>query len=126
MISRQVLCIQAKVVAAGVMSVILASCQSVAPKHQQAKPIAETQGQQVSALQTVAEGLTNTSLTKTDLNNLAKQLKKDPEARAAVEKVNEAFSISQSGVKYCPVDGKRFNERVEICPEHEVKLEIVD
>ena len=33
-----------------------------------------------------------------------------------------AFSIQGSDVKYCPVDGKHFSGRLEMCPEHKVKL----
>lgn len=60
---------------------------------------------------------------RVDLKVLAAQIQRDPQARSAVTAVNSSFSIQDSGVKYCPVDGKRYSSRLEVCPEHKgVKL----
>ena len=42
---------------------------------------------------------------------------------SAVKAVNAAFNVEDTGVKYCPVDGKRYSSRLEYCPDHkDVKL----
>ena len=42
--------------------------------------------------------------------------------REVMSALGTAFNIQDSGVKYCPVDGKRYSSRLEMCPEHKVKL----
>ena len=47
----------------------------------------------------------------------------DPkEVVSVLHSVGRSFDIRDTGVKYCPVDGKHFSSRVNICPEHKVKL----
>ncbi len=44
------------------------------------------------------------------------------EAVSVLGPVRESFNIRDTGVKYCPVDGKRFSSRLDRCLEHETKL----
>ena len=60
--------------------------------------------------------------TQVDLKTLAAQLRKDPQAQSAVTAVNSSFGIEDTGVKYCPVDGKHYSSRLDVCPVHKVKL----
>ena len=39
-----------------------------------------------------------------------------------VSALGTAFNIQDTGVKYCPVDGKRYSSRMDLCPGHKVKL----
>ncbi len=97
--------------------ILLCGCQTVAKQ-----PQGDGSKDVVSALGTVTEGLTNKDLSREDLRKLAEQVQKDPEARSAVQSINQSFNIQDSGIKYCPVDGTHFSSRVELCPEHKVKL----
>jgi hypothetical protein len=81
----------------------------------------------ISAVGSMTEGLTNSEVSKEDLKRTAIQMQKDPEVRSAVEAVNKAFDIKDTGVKYCPKDGKRYSSRLEFCPIHkDTKLVPVD
>lgn len=100
-----------------------AGCQT-APKK--AGPATESADEVVSAIGSMTEGLTNQSVSKEDLKRLAVEVQKDPETRSAVNAVNSAFNIEASGVKYCPVDGKRFSSRLDMCPTHHIKLLTLD
>jgi hypothetical protein len=80
----------------------------------------------VSALGTVTEGLTNQNISQKDLRNLAVSVQKDPQTKSAVQSINDALKVQQVGVKYCPVDGQRFDAAVEECPKHHVKLKFVE
>ena len=98
----------------------LAGCKTTQPKQ----PDSITQS--VSALGTVTEGLTNQNISKSDLKNLAVNVQKDPQTKSAVQSINNALQVQQTGIKYCPVDGQRFDASVEECPIHHVKLKIVE
>ncbi len=102
------------------MALLFVGCQT-APKK--AEPKAESPQEIMRALGTVTEGLTNSSVSKEDLKRLGQQVEKDPQARSALTAVNSAFNVEDTGVKYCPVDGKRYSSRIEFCPNHkDVKL----
>ncbi|MBI3601417.1 MAG: hypothetical protein HY209_00760 [Candidatus Omnitrophica bacterium] len=89
-------------------------CQTTQPKEP------------VSALGTLTEGLTNQQISQQDLKNLAVQVQNNPQTKSAVQSIHQALSAGQKGVKYCPVDGQRFDASVDICPIHKVKLKTVD
>ena len=91
----------------------------------QSKPVSST-SEAISALGTVTEGLTNQNIDAKTLKNLAVQVEKDPQTKTAVESINQALGAQQTGIKYCPVDGQRFDASVEDCPVHQVKLNIVE
>ncbi len=101
----------------------LVGCQGAQPKT---PPQKESMAQTIAAFGTVTEGLTNQNISQKDLKNLAVQVEKDPKTRSAVESINGALSVQQTGVKYCPIDGQRFDSSVEVCPTHKVKLKSVD
>ena len=104
------------------MTLLLSSCQT-APKNNIKR---ESTKDIVSALGSVTEGLTNQYLTEEDLKKLAVQVQKDPEAQSALRSVNQALAVEQKGVKYCPIDGKRFSARLTRCPDHGVELNDVE
>ena len=98
---------------------VCAGCQTTPKKTAVAK---ESPQEVMSALGTMAQGLTNADINREGLQHLAAQVQKDPQAQSAVKAVNSAFNIQDTGVKYCPVDGKRYSSRLDMCPEHKVKL----
>lgn len=96
----------------------LNGCQTAPQKNKQAQ--AET----VSAMTTMAQGLTNQPITEAQLKNLARQVAQDPQAQSALRSINTALS-PQHMVKYCPENGERFSADMTYCPDHKVKLEWV-
>ena len=98
---------------------ILAGCQTPAHKPQ------ESQAETVSAMKTMAEGLTNQPMTDAQLKKLAENVSKDPNAQSAIQSINTALS-PQHTVKYCPENGERFSADMTYCPDGKVKLEWVD
>lgn len=102
--------------------IFLSACQTTKPKTQKSDTISDS----ISALGTVTEGLTNQSVSPKDLKNVALQIQKDPKVKSAVQGVTQALRVQQTGVKYCPVDGERFDSSVEECPIHHVKLKVVE
>ncbi len=104
--------------------VILGGCQTAQSKPATQK--IESTSQVVSALGAVTEGLTNQDISQKDLRNLAIRVQKDPQVKSAVQSINQALSVQQGCVKYCPVDGQRFSCNVDVCPIHKVKLKIVE
>ncbi|MBF0490263.1 MAG: hypothetical protein HQL15_06535 [Candidatus Omnitrophica bacterium] len=103
-----------------VMTVFFAGCQTPQPKAK------DSMAESISAFGTVTEGLTNQNVTQQDLKNLAVQVQKDPQVKSAVQSINQALSVQQTGVKYCPVDGQRFDSSMDECPLHHVKLKYVE
>ena len=47
---------------------------------------------------------------------------KEESPQEVMSALGTAFNIQDTGVKYCPVDGKRYNSRLDACPQHKVKL----
>ena len=104
------------------VAVILAGCQTTQPKPEKV----ESTDQIVKSLGTVTEGLTNQSISKEDLKKLAVSIQKDPQTKSAIENINQALNAHQTTVKYCPIDGERFDASMEECPKHKVKLKLVE
>lgn len=94
-------------------------CQSTHPKPK------ETPAEQISAISTMTQGLTNQPITDEKLKDLAKQVSKDPDAQSAIRSINTALSPVHT-VKFCPEDGQRYSPEMEYCPDHKVKLEWVE
>ena len=101
------------------MTLSIMGCQSSAPKP------GPTRAESMSALTTMAHGLTNKPVSETDLKHLTVQVAKDPQAQSALRSINTALSPEHT-VKYCPVNGQRFSADVVICPVHHVKLKWVE
>lgn len=102
----------------------LCSCLGCQTTHPKVQKDAATEA--VAALGTVTEGLTNQNISKNDLKNLAVSVQKDPQTKSAVQSINEALKVQQKGIKYCPIDGQRFDASVDECPIHHVKLKYVE
>jgi len=83
------------------------------------------QGDAVAAVGAVAGTLSGKAVNEKDLRNMAGQIAKDKDARTAVEKITDSFDGKKNMIKYCPVDGKRFDAGFTKCPEHGVELEIL-
>ena len=85
----------------------------------------ESPGEVVSAVEAVVGAMSGKDLDQRDLRQVAQQVKKDQQAQTAVEAI--ANSLSSRGiVKYCPVDGKRYDPHFEKCPEHGVILQKIE
>ena len=102
--------------------IMLAGCQTPHPKSAKV----ESTDQIIKSLGTVTEGLTNQNISKEDLKRLAVSVQKDPQTKSAIENINQALNAHQTTVKYCPIDGERFDASVEECPKHKVKLKLVE
>ena len=99
----------------------IAGCQSVSGPKSNLKTNDETQ----SALESIAGSMAGKDLSEDDLKKLKGQLQHDPQAREAVRTLTDTLSNPKGVVKYCPIDGKRYSEKFDICPVHHVKLKIV-
>lgn len=97
----------------------LSSCQTV-PKSQ----TENNQDVQV-AVESIAEAVSGRELTEEEKKDFIRRLKSDEEAQSAVEVLTNTMSQPPVKVKYCPLTGKRYAPNVNICPEHNVKLEVV-
>ncbi|MCK5180718.1 MAG: hypothetical protein KAR32_14395 [Candidatus Omnitrophica bacterium] len=84
-------------------------------------------GQDVQeALSAVAGALSGKKLSEEDLKNLEKQIRTDEEAQTAIQAITGSVGGQAPVVKYCPITGERYAAHMEYCPEHNVKLEIVE
>ena len=88
------------------------------------KPISNQQDD-VTAVKSVIGAVSGQEINDSDLRDLGKQLKKDEEAKTAVEAISESMVNPGERVKYCPVTGKRYSSKLEKCPIHGVPLEEV-
>ena len=84
---------------------------------------AETSNDALSAVGQVADALTGQSLSDEQKKKLTKDIQKDKEAQSALRSIADAMDVKKSGVKYCPVDGKRYSVNQDLCPVHHVRLE---
>ena len=102
--------------------VFLLGCQTTQLKKDSNS---ESTQQIVSAIGTMTEGLTNQNISQQDLRNLAVQVQSDPKTKSAVQSINQALNAHQTEVKYCPIDGARFDASIDECPVHKVQLKYV-
>ena len=86
----------------------------------------ETSQEIESALQGVTGALAGQNISDEDLRDLARDIQTNKETKAAVESISQSLGVQNSNVKYCPVDGKRFDASVNECPEHHVPLKNVE
>ncbi|MEK7097357.1 MAG: hypothetical protein AAB906_00745 [Patescibacteria group bacterium] len=56
------------------------------------------------------------------LENLSREIQKDPAAKSAVKTITDSMSGQDQAVKYCPIDGQRYSPKFESCPVHQVPL----
>ncbi|MDP2652693.1 MAG: hypothetical protein Q8Q08_01535 [Candidatus Omnitrophota bacterium] len=108
------------------LTVFFAGCATL---RQAAAPVPAAQGESSreaeEALTSVVGAVSGRDVNAEDLKNLAYEVRRDPEAHAAVESISNAVQ-GNVVIKYCPVDGKRFSARVDLCPEHNVALNILE
>jgi hypothetical protein len=107
-----------------IVILILAGCRKTSPNIQDENFITHrsTNKEDASAMTAVAGYWAGRKFNPQELEAISKQIQKDQEAQSALQKVGSTFSGRLSRVRYCPVDGKHFSARLEICPEHTVKL----
>lgn len=86
----------------------------------------ETPQDVVSALEKVAGSLSGKELNEKEIKTLSTDIRANKDTQSALQSITSALGQDRSGVKYCPVDGKHFNPRVLVCPEHNVKLKEVE
>ena len=96
-------------------------CQTI-QQTQNSKENTEDAGEILSA---VAGALSGKTLSEEEIRNLKKQIQTDKDAQSAIQVITDSVGGKTLQVKYCPVTGKRYASHIEICPEHQIKLEIV-
>lgn len=99
----------------------LAGCQTTSKVQSQA----ETTEDVSKALSAIAGALSGKQLSEEEIRNLEEQIRTDEEAQSAIQAITDAVGKAPA-VKYCPVTGRRYAAHLEVCPEHQVQLEIVD
>ncbi|MCK5013028.1 MAG: hypothetical protein KAS66_04345 [Candidatus Omnitrophica bacterium] len=77
-------------------------------------------------LSAIAGALSGKTLDEDDLRGLEKQIRTDEDTRSAIQAITGSVGGKSPIVKYCPITGKRYAGHIEYCPEHNVKLEIVE
>ncbi len=108
-------------IAALFFCVLLAGC-ATAPKPLGTGKSPETIDEQLEAAQKVVGGMANKDMSREDLIKFGQNLKKDPEAQIAVQKIT---APAAPVIKYSPVTGKHYSGDVDIDPETGVKLQIL-
>ena len=103
--------------------IVLTGCQTTRP---QAGTQAAANQEALDAVGQVTGALTGKELTDAEKRKVLRDLQKDKEAQSAMKSISGALEVKQSGIKYCPVDGKRFSDQIDECPEHKVKLKELD
>ena len=86
----------------------------------------ETRAETVSAVKSVAEGISGHELSDEELNDLGRRIQKDPETQSAIQAITGAMGSEPPVVKYCPVCGKRYSSGFKECPIHHVPLKEVE
>lgn len=100
----------------------LFGCTSI-PRTQRPGAATETLDQGLDAAQKVIGTMAQKDMTRKDLMRLGQQLRNDPDASAAVDKI---IGVKQPMViKYSPATGKHYSSDLEYDPETGVKLEVL-
>lgn len=74
------------------------------------------------AMENVLGAVSGKTVDQKQLENLGKQIQKDPQAKSAVQAIRDTVSGQGKAIKYCPVDGERYSPKFETCPVHNVPL----
>lgn len=77
---------------------------------------------EAAALGTVVGAISGQNVDQEQLHKTVREIRRDPEARQAVEAMTRSMGGTDVKVKYCPVDGKRYSPSLKICPEHGIEL----
>ncbi|MCA9398577.1 MAG: hypothetical protein KC618_02425 [Candidatus Omnitrophica bacterium] len=103
---------------------VCAGCQTTQQQTANSQRPPETMQDEIQSLGSVAGAMSGgESLSEEELKALAKDLRKDPEARSAVEAITESVSQPVKRVKYSPATGKRYAPNMTEDPETGVPLE---
>lgn len=81
---------------------------------------------QEKTIRAIAGSLRGKELSDAELKNLTQQIQTDEEARSAIQTISNSMGGKSVQVKYCPVCGKRFAARMELCPDDHSALKEVD
>ncbi len=104
---------------------LFTGCASSGPKTAKAlQPQApgESQEDVVSAMEHVLGSVSGKLVDQKQLENLGKEIQKDPQAKSAVQAITNSVSGQNQTVKYCPIDGQRYSPKFSVCPVHQVPL----
>lgn len=102
--------------------VFVAGCATSSAVKSERESVEETK----EALSAVAGALSGKDLDEEDLRDLEQQIRTDEDAQTAIQAITDSVGGKAPVVKYCPVTGRRYAAHLETCPEHNVKLEIVE
>jgi len=107
-----------------ILFLVFGGCTTAAPEKLLLNhpPARESAQETVSAVGSIAGAISGRELTEQDLRKVSRQIQNDREAKQAVERITRALSSPGVGVKYCPVDGRRYDARFFRCPDHDVLL----
>ena len=86
----------------------------------------ETNEDVQKAMGSITEAIGGQPLTEEELKNLQKQIREEPQAQSAVQRISDAMGGKSMAVKYCPVTGKRYAADIAVCPVHNVDLKLVE
>ncbi len=101
---------------------LISGCRTVSPAQSEG----ETREEAQEALSAIAGALSGKPLSEEDFRNLEKQIREDEEAQTAIQAITGSIGGGAPIVKYCPITGQRYAPHMEICPEHQVPLKIVE
>ncbi len=99
-----------------------ASSRATAGKALRPQAPGESPQEVVSAMENVLGAVSGKNVDQKQLENLGKQIQKDPQAKSALQAISDSVSGQGKAIKYCPVDGERFSPKFETCPVHHVPL----
>ena len=103
-----------------ILCVFLVGCQTT-PKKDLSRP-QESAQEVLGAVGSVTGALTGQEMTSEETRRVMENLQKDKEGQSAMRSISGAMDVKRSGIRYCPVDGKRFSADLVECPEHKIKL----
>lgn len=113
------------------LGTLLLGCCSVArnnaikPTQTQPSSHPESAAQVKSVVTSVVGAISGQEMSEKDLRELTRQVQRDPEAQSALKVLTNSVSGEGAVIKYCPVDGKRYSAKFQVCPEHGVLLKEV-
>ncbi len=82
----------------------------------------EDLGDAVTALESVAGGISARPVRREQLVETVKTLQTDPEAMSAIRTISGSFDPTAVTIKYSPVTGKRYSADLEFDPETGARL----
>ena len=82
--------------------------------------------QDSAAAASVVGAISGQNVDEEKLRKAAQEIRRDPEARQAVEAISRSMGGTGVQIQYCPVDGKRYSPSLKTCPEHSVELKPVE